>query len=544
VRTTDGIEAEYRITATHAANTANTLTELSVTKNDTATVIPLSPVASLATIYYYTADVSSDTTHVRVTPAPPTGGKVYISRNGGAYNEQSGTFRVPETGSLAAGASQIINIQARPQASGAEWVTYTLIVRRSINGLTALNAGADMLLFPAFSASTTSYTLVVPSSVSNPSFTPTIADTTLSTLYVKKNSAAAFEPQSSGAAVTGISTGSTVTLSVQPNDATAHNLTYTVVVSGGKATGGIVSFVSNGSGYDEIHTFTYEDAATYGGNVLDGQASYTLAFASAPSIAAQLLVVAGGGGGGAGCPNGTGGTWATSGGGGGGAGGLIYYTNFNLSLDSYPVKVGSGGVGGLHNIVDGTASGSNGKDSIFGGQSTYGSSTAGIRTRGGGGGAKVNISTRGKDGGSGGGGTGAETGGAGQSGQGNRGGNAANVGGNMSIAGGGGAGAQGQDATENFQSTDGGEGVTNTISGTSVDYAGGGGAGKNYTNAGGMSAGGNATHGGGRTGNPGTNGTGGGGGGGNGYMAGVSTSNFNGGAGGSGVVIVRFPYTP
>jgi len=251
----------------------------------------------------------------------------------------------------------------------------------------------------------------------------------------------------------------------------------------------------------------------------------------------EVLVVAGGGGGG----YGEGGYGM----GGGGAGGLIYKSSFVVTAQAYTVTVGAGGAGGIYSVP--TAA-------VSGGNSVFGSITA---IGGGAGAGSLSAVVNGTNGGSGGGGGGFATnpggsGGSETTGQGNRGGN----GGNSADAdgykggGGGGAGLRGQDATEASATAgcNGGAGLELSISGSSIYYAGGGGSGviwSGWVNA--MTGGSGGAGGGGAGGDSSqtptqvtTNGTDatpntGGGGGGAAYQA-----DF-GGAGGSGIVIVRYP---
>jgi hypothetical protein len=265
----------------------------------------------------------------------------------------------------------------------------------------------------------------------------------------------------------------------------------------------------------------------------------------------RVLVVAGGGSGGS--VDGTGVT------GGGGGGGGVIDTNLTLgATGSYAIGIGAGGVTNFadHTIGIGSASGNPG-----------GNSTAfGLTAIGGGKGDSHDLSAGGptSNGGSGGGAMGTQedthipplgttvsltTGGTGTVGQGQNGGHsqrdprpagAADFGG-----GGGGAGEAGHDglvttAPSSSGGPDlpgggdgkGGAGIASDISGTPTYYGGGGGGG--CMNGGAGAAGG---LGGGGQGGPvhgGTNGTGGGGGGGSG-------ATFNsGGAGGHGIVIVRY----
>ncbi|UMY66100.1 glycine-rich domain-containing protein [Flavobacterium sp. HJ-32-4] len=126
-------------------------------------------------------------------------------------------------------------------------------------------------------------------------------------------------------------------------------------------TGGTITTIGN----DRIHTFTSADT-----------------FVTAQNLyGASLLVVGGGGGGG------------FNGGGGGGAGGYSYNPSFTLVGGTYPVTVGSGGLGS----TSASATGLNGGPSSFGSVATM---------PGGGGGATRNLATPGGQGGSGGGGAG------------------------------------------------------------------------------------------------------------------------------------------
>jgi len=294
---------------------------------------------------------------------------------------------------------------------------------------------------------------------------------------------------------------------VQYSTATLYGVTSAGY--GAKATGGIISQDAN----YYYHTFV---------------ASGT--FTPTSNITADYLVVAGGGGG------------ASQHSGGGGGGGLrctVGATGGGGSLESalsltastnYTVTVGAGGSGGSPG-----GSGSSGSNSVF----------SSITSTGGGGGGVYGDpnGVAGSSGGSGGGGGAAAAGsggagGAGTTNQGYAGGaGVAAVSGSYKGGGGGGAGAVGQTPTSgaNTSAGNGGAGVTTSISGSSVGYAGGGGAGLN----GGSGSAGTATDGGGAgtknsgNGTAGTAYTGGGG--------GSAGSNANsGGAGGSGIVIVRY----
>jgi hypothetical protein len=241
----------------------------------------------------------------------------------------------------------------------------------------------------------------------------------------------------------------------------------------------------------------------------------------------ETLVVAGGGGGG---------TYAA--GAGGGGGGVLWSGSYNLNSLAAPitVTVGQGGAGG----VGQSGLASNGQNSVFGT----------ITAIGGGAGGRGWTLSPGSIGGSGGGGGGYDgssgtttiAGGTGTAGQGNSGGLGRGISPNRGAGGGGGGGgAVGGDSTTN-SGGNGGIGYLSNITGTSTYYAGGGGGGdygSSNGGIGGQGGGGNVSGGNGSNlpgGNGGTN-TGGGGGG----SRSATSDSWNGGNGGSGIVIVRYP---
>lgn len=231
------------------------------------------------------------------------------------------------------------------------------------------------------------------------------------------------------------------------------------------------------------------------------------------NVNVEYLVI-GGGGGGAPGGGGAGGYRCSVPGESSGAGASA---EPRLSLPagaSYAVTVGAGGAGGAW-----ANSASDGNLSAF--------STVTSFAGGGGGGPNVN----GRAGGSGGGagstsGSFVPTGGAGTSNQGFSGGNGTNA---SNQGGGGGGGGAGQ-AGGNWSAGVGGNGLASSITGSSVTRAGGGGSANN-----------------GRTGGSGGGGTGGSGTGGSGTSGTANTGSGGGGtifgtpgAGGSGVVIIRY----
>lgn len=127
---------------------------------------------------------------------------------------------------------------------------------------------------------------------------------------------------------------------------------------------------------------------TYNGykiHAFENVGSDTFSVNSAPSNATVDVLIAAGGGGGGGSPHG----------GGGGAGGLVYVSNYSITTNNYSITVGGGGTGGIgDNGYWNTSRGDNGGDSYFDGIQAIG---------GGAGGAFSGIN--GADGGSGGGAT-------------------------------------------------------------------------------------------------------------------------------------------
>lgn len=270
----------------------------------------------------------------------------------------------------------------------------------------------------------------------------------------------------------------------------------------------------------------------------------TFYIAPTPDLVGQLLVVGGGGSGGN--------HNTTNSNGGGGGGGLLYASSLTLT-GSYNVIVGAGGIA----IANSTNSiGNRGGNSAFGiyiaqGGGGGAGSGAGSATSGGsGGGAASN------GGGSAGAATQTSIGVA--TGYGNPGGSSATA---QSGAGGGGAGSAGISGTGGSPGGNGGQGRAYDISGTWRWYAGGGGGGGNSSEAagdgyagGGRGAGSTAQYSynnypaqgtvnsittGSATPNA-IPGTGGGGGAGSYWAPNGGWSNGS-GAGGSGIVIVRYP---
>ncbi|TAL60960.1 MAG: collagen-like protein [Bacteroidetes bacterium] len=213
------------------------------------------------------------------------------------------------------------------------------------------------------------------------------------------------------------------------------NLTVIVLTPSGGA-------VTQSGGYN-IHTFTSSGT-----------------FITELPITIDVLVVAGGGSGG----NST----TTNANGGGGGGGVLYSTSYSLAAGIYAVTVGDGGAAIFHSTC---STGNNGGNSVFS-----------VFTAIGGGGGGSSCIAQGKNGGSGGGGAYNFS----TAGTANQPGGYANAGGlgNYTWTGGGGGGAGSAGVNGNAcgncaPSGNGGTGISYSISGTTQYYAGGGGGGGN-----------------------------------------------------------------
>ena len=251
------------------------------------------------------------------------------------------------------------------------------------------------------------------------------------------------------------------------------------------ATGGVITFDGN----FKIHTFT-------------SSANFDVSIAPVGQTI-ELLAVAGGGGGG------------SFAGGGGGAGGLIYEASRSVTVQNYPIVIGSAGAGAPSRSVKGT----NGNNTTFDGLTSIGGGAAGSEL------SNPNI------GGSGGGGSRfIQTGANGTFAQGFQGGNSLNTDG----GGGGGGSSEIGGNSGGGKGGDGGDGLAFSISGTLQNYAGGGGAAGALIGLGGNGGGGNGNNSA-NTINP-INGVANTGGGGGGSWINVGAN------GGSGIVIIRYRF--
>jgi hypothetical protein len=278
----------------------------------------------------------------------------------------------------------------------------------------------------------------------------------------------------------------TMTVRVQNPSGASSEVTFSIVTVGSASGGDTIQDIN---GY-RIHTFT-----TVG----------TSAFTTTIPLNVEVLVVAGGGGGGYQVSNQTGG--------GGGAGELIYRSSVAVN-GTTTVTVGTGGLSGTRTPT--VRSPTNGSSSVFGSLTAQGGGRGG------------NGGNNGSAGGSGGGAGRNTTNGGGAStatvGLGNAGGLSQGLITSSIRSGGGGGGATsvGQNAVGSATRAAGGIGYTSSISGTSRVYAAGGAGGARNLNVVGANAVANS-------------------GGGGGGADGEPNSGVNGGSGGSGIVIVRYP---
>jgi hypothetical protein len=336
--------------------------------------------------------------------------------------------------------------------------------------------------------------------------------------------------------ITGLTQGTTYTVYIKavavgefPSETViVTDLTTGVALS---ATGGSISTIDN----YRYHVFTGN--GTFQVTQLSNIAGFN---------DVDYLIVAGGGGG------------SNDHGGGGGAGGLLTGTFSTPTITNYNVTVGAGGTGGPALRSTSSGLGTNGQNSTLFSFTAIGGGRAGSLTNGA-------AASGGSGGGGGGGFSGAGTtaAGAGTSGQGFAGGTGFNSSPPYTGGGGGGATQAGAIGTNSNPTGNGGAGLnlstvfpnwgtnsSNTTTGTRGFFAGGGGGCSRYNaNVFGLGGVGGGARGATNT-SPavsGTANTGGGGGGANRYAAGgthASSSIGPAGAGGSGIVIIRYEIAP
>jgi uncharacterized repeat protein (TIGR02543 family) len=355
-----------------------------------------------------------------------------------------------------------------------------------ITGITAKYGSVKAKINETISGSTINYTSSIPAFVVNESVVVSItAKATYGTPTISPEKTISYSSYKA-------SGGSTESFTVTaPNGvAKTYNIKFTKDTTNKQmASGGTITYVKIGSGtsatWDEVHIFT-------------STGKQTLAFTAGrrPSgLKGRVLIVGGGGGGGGSS------SIINYHGGGGGSGGVAYGASIELG-DSTDVDVGKGGGGG--DGSDKTLINSYGKNGDNGYQSSFGSAIAHGGGGGGGGSGLIFIpGGAGNSGGSGGGG------GGGGSSSGNASGGDATQG-SVSAR----YDLKGSPGGSGSSSGDGGTGgsasFTNDITGSNVIYGVGGLNGNSNT------------------------GNGGGGG---------ATANEMGRDGGSGIVVVRFPFS-
>jgi len=445
------------------------------------------PIESPPTVTNFTLDGGSAVTSTKI--ANNAGGNATIVINGSGFDTSAGTVRFEgEVG------SSTVNTQSLVRNSSTQ---FTVTVTRS-----DFQEANDPYAIVVTNGSNLSARLASALDVNVPPVFVNSADTILAAIVDNVQSLS----------------GSTANASATDPDGDA--ITYSIVSGSlpsgltlGSSTGYITGSTSGVT--HQIYTFTVRATTAYGtadrqfkveilgppsGGSVSTSGSYTIhTFTSSGTFTntinnlnVEYLVVAGGGGGGA------------KRGGAGGAGGMRT-GSLTLSTGGKTVTIGSGGgrSGG------GFSSGNSGNSSVFDSITSIGGGYGGSRHNGG-------------NGGSGGGngrsdGAGGTSGGSGTSGQGNNGGG---HGGTHGGSGGGGKNGSGGGGGNGSRGSTG----SSSISGSSVNYAEGGQGGTVY-GAGGYSSGSGAN----RPANTG-----------HGADGGDDSPGYTGGAGGSGIVIVRY----
>ena len=445
------------------------------------------PIESPPTITNFSIDGGSNGTSAKINRL--SGGNSTIVINGSGFDASAGTVRFEgEVG------SSTVNTQS--------------LVRNSTTQFTVTVQNSD------FQEANDPYAIVVTNGSNLSARLASALDVNVPPVFV--NSADTIL----GTIVDNIGSLSGSTANASATDPDGDAITYSIV-SGSLPTGltlgsstGYITGSTSGVTH-QVYTFTVRATTAYGtadrqfkveilgppsGGNVSTSGSYTIhTFTSSGTFTntinnlnVEYLVVAGGGGGGA------------KRGGGGGAGGMRT-GSLTLSTGGKTVTVGSGG----SRSGGGFSSGNSGNNSVFDSITSNGGGRGGSRNNGG-------------NGGSGGGngrsdGAGGTSGGSGTSGQGNNGGG---HGGNHGGSGGGGKNGSGGGGGGGGRGSAG----NSSISGSSVSYAEGGQGGTVY-GAGGYSSGSGQN----RPANTG-----------HGADGGDDSPGYTGGAGGSGIVIVRY----
>ena len=445
------------------------------------------PIESPPTITNFSIDGGSNSTSAKINRL--SGGNSTIVINGSGFDASAGTVRFEgEVG------SSTVNTQS--------------LVRNSTTQFTVTVQNSD------FQEANDPYAIVVTNGSNLAARLASALDVNVPPVFVNSVDTIL------GTIVDNIGSLSGSTANASATDPDGDAITYSIVSGSlptgltlGSSTGYITGSTSGVS--HQVYTFTVRATTAYGtadrqfkveilgppsGGNVSTSGSYTIhTFTSSGTFTntinnlnVEYLVVAGGGGGGA------------KRGGGGGAGGMRT-GSLTLSTGGKTVTVGSGG----SRSGGGFSSGNSGNSSTFDSITSNGGGRGGSRNNGG-------------NGGSGGGngrsdGAGGTSGGSGTSGQGNNGGG---HGGNHGGSGGGGKNGSGGGGGGGGRGSAG----NSSISGSSVSYAEGGQGGTTY-GAGGYSGGSGQN----RPANTG-----------HGADGGDDSPGYTGGAGGSGIVIVRY----
>ncbi len=502
----------YVLTVNRALSNNADLSNLSMTGG------VLSPTFSSATTTY-TATVPYASTSTTVTPVK---------------SQANATVKVNTT---AVTASKLINLNVGSNTittdvtaqDGTTTKTYTLTVTRAAASTNANLSTVALSSGTVSITSATSYTGII-STKPTITVTPTAAD---ANSIIKVNGRVVANGATSGLVplTNGVEVSIQITLTAQ--DGTTSK-TYTLGVTYTPPSCAPVNLGTTNANGKTYRVLKFSAV---------GECEWT-----APTGVTKIdyLVVAGGGGS-AGSTS-TIGYGEFIGGGGGGGGGVLTASNYSVTPgQTYNVKVGAGGLGGLKSSLAAFRTAKPGENSQFGSIMAYG---------GGYGGGKGEFGGLGGSGG-GGGGYGWLSpyyGGSGRTGQGNSGGNSsytlidldANRAGG---GGGGGAGGAGANSSGPRNGGNGGSGLLSTITGTNTYYGGGGGGGTrdyswilflgwtdNSVSPGSGGTGGGASGNNYGNGNDGSDGFGGG--------AGGVGGDGNGGAGGDGVIIIRYEELP
>ena len=513
IRAENGTSKTYKLTVTRALSANANLSGITISAGT------LSPVFS-STTTSYTASVDFSVTTLTLSPQKANEySSVTINNDPVASSKNI---------NLALGLNTI-NVVVRAQ-DGQTTKTYALQITRnaSSNVSTLASLSVSSGAVASFSASIVSYNVTSLTSTIRVTAIPT---NTFSTLKIngkttERGVASSLIPLISGVAVP-------ILVEVTAQDGVTRT-TYTLQVT----------FIPPAC--SPIETTITENGKSY--KVLTFSTVGDCQWQAPAGVKKIDYLIVGAGGGTAGSTSGNS-TWGNYiGGGGAGGGGVLATKDYSITpRQTYNIKVGAGGAGGIKSDNALT------RKAFIGGETQFGSNIAK------GGGAGGSISESGFSGSSGGGGGGKtiSLGGSGTLGQGFSGGIASF---NTDLlfpnkaagGGGGGAGASGSSADGPKKAGNGGRGILNTISGSSIYYGGGGGGGsRDFQCAGGFlwlsrvdcdaiqglgGQGGGATGKQSGNGNNGTNGLGGG--------AGGVGGDGNGGRGGDGIVVLRYELSP